>query len=57
MPVYADGDPRTVSGPELLATLKGTSCFHLKHLAPKLVEQVAAALAAGYRLYEERGWV
>ena len=57
MPVYADGDPRTVSGPELLATLKGTSCFHLKHLAPKLVEQVAAAPAAGYRLYEERGWV
>ncbi len=57
MPVYADGDPRTVLGPELLATPNGKSCFHLKHLTPELVEQIAAALAAGCRLYEERGWV
>jgi len=57
MPVYPDGDPRTVSGPELLATKKGKSCFHLKHLTPEFVEQIAAALAAGGRPYEEFGWV
>ncbi len=44
-------------GADLLATLKGKSCFHLKRLTPELKDQIAAALAAGWRLYEERGWV
>ena len=57
MPVYAQRDLTAVFGPELLATLKGTSCFHLRKLTPELRDQIAAALAAGYRLYEERGWV
>jgi hypothetical protein len=46
-----------VSGPELLAATKGTSCFHLKHVTPASLGQIAAAAAAGCRLYEERGWV
>ncbi len=57
MPVYAAGDLQAVFGPELLATLKGKSCFHLKHLTPELVEQIRAALRAGFELYVERGWV
>jgi hypothetical protein len=57
MPVYADGDLRAVFGPELLATLKGKSCFRLKRLTPELAEQIRAALRAGFELYEERGWV
>jgi hypothetical protein len=57
MPVYAQRDLTAVFGPELLATLKGKSCFHLKELTPALKDQIAAALAAGYRLYKERGWV
>ena len=57
MPLYADDDLSAVFGPELLATLKGKSCFHLRRLTPELKEQIAAALAAGWRLYEERGWV
>lgn len=57
MPVYADTGLKTIFGPELLATLKGKSCFHLKALTPELREQISSALAAGYRLYEERGWV
>jgi hypothetical protein len=56
MPVYADGALTEVFGDELLATLKGKSCFHLKHLTPELREQVAAALEKGRQLYEERGW-
>ena len=57
MPVYADADLSMAFGPESLATLKGKSCFHLKRLTPELAGQVRAALAAGYRLYEERSWV
>ena len=57
MPLYADDDLSAVFGPELLATLKGKSCFHLRRLTPELKEQLTAALAAGWLLYEERGWV
>ena len=57
MPVYADGELAAVFGDELLRLRKGKSCFHLKELTPTLTEQVRTALAAGYRLYEERGWV
>ena len=57
MPVYADGDLSSVFGPDLLATLRGKSCFHIKRMTPELKEQIAAALDAGWRLYEERGWV
>ena len=57
MPLYADQDLSTVFGADLLETLKGKSCFHLKRLTPEVKDQIAAALAAGWRLYEERGWV
>ncbi len=57
MPVYADQGLTAVFGPDLLATRKGKSCFHLKRLTPELKDQIVAALAAGWRLYEERDWV
>lgn len=57
MPVYAQSGLAQVFGPELLATLRGKSCFHLKAMTPALEDQLRAALAEGYRLYEERGWV
>jgi hypothetical protein len=61
MPVYADpgladAERTDVFGPELLATLKGKSCFHIKRLTPELEAQIAAALDAGYDLYVARGW-
>jgi hypothetical protein len=57
MPVYADDDLGSVFGPELLAALKGKSCFYIKHLTPALREQVEAALRTGFDLYVARGWV
>jgi hypothetical protein len=57
MPLYADQEQSVVFGPDLLTLLKGKSCFHIKRLTPEIREQVAGALAAGWRLYEERGWV
>ena len=57
MPIYTDTELADVLGPELLATLKGKSCFHIKRMDDKLREQVERALRMGYALYERRGWV
>ena len=57
MPVYTHADQRTLFAPELLALLKGESCFHMKRLNPALEGHVEDALAQGLELYRERGWV
>jgi hypothetical protein len=57
MPIYIDTELADVFGPELLSTLKGKSCFHVRRLDPELREQVERALRIGYELYERRGWV
>jgi hypothetical protein len=56
MPVYADTELTAMFGPELLATLKGKSCFHIRRLTPEIAAQVRTALHAGYELYVARGW-
>ncbi len=57
MPVYADEDMKATFSPALLALLKGKSCFHIRRLDETLVEDIRAALQAGYQAYHERGWV
>jgi hypothetical protein len=57
MPIYTDTDLADVFEPELLSTLKGKSCFHIKRLDPELRGQIEKALKVGYELYEKRGWV
>ncbi len=57
MPVYAEPEMRRVFGSELLALLRGKSCFHIKRLTPEISTQVKDALVAGYELYVQRGWV
>ena len=57
MPVYTEPEMKGVFGPELLALLKGKSCFYIKRLTPEIRTQVQEALAAGYELYVQRGWV
>ena len=57
MPVYTHASQKEVFAPELLALLKGKSCFHVTRLDDRLVEQVEDALAAGFALYRGRGWV
>ncbi len=57
MPVYTHAEQTAVFAPELLALLKGKSCFHVKRLDDALVGHVDAALATGFALYRERGWV
>ena len=57
MPVYTHAEQSAVFAPELLSLLKGKSCFHVKRLDEALVGHVDAALATGFGLYRERGWV
>lgn len=58
MPIYADAErAREFFGPELLATLKGKSCFYLKELTREIRAQMTEALAKGLELYRSRGWV
>lgn len=57
MPVYTEPEMKGIFGPELLALLKGKSCFYIKQLKPEIRTQVQEALAAGYELYVQRGWV
>ncbi len=57
MPVYTHGSQKEMFAPELLALLKGKSCFHVKRVDDELLKHVEDALAAGFELYRERGWV
>jgi hypothetical protein len=57
MPVYTHADQKQLFAPELLALLKGKSCFHVRRLDEALERHVEAALARGFELYRERGWV
>jgi hypothetical protein len=57
MPVYTEPELRQVFAPELLALLEGKSCFHVKRLDDELTGHIDAALATGFDLYRERGWV
>jgi hypothetical protein len=57
MPIYTDTKLKDVFEKELLSTLKGKSCFHIKSLDSKLEKQIKNALKLGYELYEKKGWV
>ncbi|WP_285008146.1 hypothetical protein [Pedobacter faecalis] len=57
MPVYAEPEIKQVFDPNLLKHLKGKSCFHIKKLDDTLLSQIESALAEGFKLYKEKGWV
>jgi hypothetical protein len=57
MPVYTDPERKALFKPELLARLKGKSCFYLTKLDPDLKSQLKDALNDGFKLYKERGWI
>jgi hypothetical protein len=57
MPVYTDAERSDVFASELLPLLEGKSCFHVKELDDDRLGHIEDALAKGFRLYRERGWV
>ena len=57
MPVYMNEPVRRQLKPELLKTLKGKACFHIKKIDPPLLAQIDDALRIGYDAYKKMGWV
>jgi len=57
MPVYTEVAMKKIFKRELLSTLKGKACFHIKKLDKTLAAQITNALEAGFILYKEKGWV
>lgn len=57
VPAYTHEESKATFHPDLSKKLKGKSCFHLLDANPDTLEHIADALAKGFRLYEERGWV
>jgi len=55
-PVYTNGAVKQKLKPALLKTLKGKTCFHIKHGDPVLLQEIKEALRAGYDFYVSRGW-
>lgn len=50
-PVYIDASIKNKIKPELLKTLKGKTCFHIKKNDPVLLKQIGEALEAGNKYY------
>lgn len=57
MPIYVQPELKALIAPALLKILKGKSCFHVKKLDDELLEHIVNALAAGFTLYKQNGWV
>jgi hypothetical protein len=57
MPVYGEPGLKKVFKKELLSTLKGKACFHIKKLDKGLIAQIRDALEISYKFYKKNGWV
>ncbi|MCH8813779.1 MAG: DUF1801 domain-containing protein [Chloroflexi bacterium] len=58
MPVYTNPEQKSMLiKPELRSLLKGKSCFYVRRLEPALKTQIKDALASGFRLYQQQGWI
>ena|SRR6478752_2390761 len=55
-PIYAELSLKNKLNPELLKTLKGKTCFHIKKDDPVLLQQIKEALEIGYEYYTSKGW-
>ena len=56
MPVYTNPEMKKIFPPELLALLKGKSCFQIRISDARLVAHIQSALASGFRQYKKNGW-
>lgn len=57
MPVYGSDKVKETIPAELLKTLKGKACFHIKTTDKELMKQIKQALKSGYDAYKKQGWV
>jgi hypothetical protein len=57
MPIYPGFGLEKLLKKELLSTLKGKACFHIKKLDKVLLAQIWEALEIGFRVYKKKAWV
>lgn len=57
MPVYGSEKVKEAIPEDLLKTLKGKACFHIKTTDKELMKQIKQALKTGYDAYKKQGWV
>jgi len=57
MPVYMNDAVRRRMGAELMRTLKGKACFHIKKDDPVLFGQMEDALRIGVEVYKKNNWI
>jgi len=57
MPIYMNDAVRKRMGAELMKTLKGKACFHIKKNDPVLFKQMEEALDIGVEVYKKFGWI
>lgn len=55
-PIYINSLLKEKLAPELVQTLKGKSCFHIKKTGPVVLDQLKETLRAGYHYYQTMGW-
>lgn len=57
MPVYMSEAVRRKMGADLMKTLKGKACFHIKKDDAILFDQIEKALRIGVETYKAKGWI
>jgi hypothetical protein len=58
MPIYTNPEEvRPEITPDLLKSLKGKSCFHIKKVDKDVLEEVREAMKVGYAQYKKNGWL
>jgi hypothetical protein len=55
-PIYVDPSLKSKLNPDLLKTLKGKTCFHIKKQDAGLMKAIQEALKSGYVFYSSKGW-
>jgi hypothetical protein len=56
-PVYCRPELKDKLDPALLRTLKGKTCFHIKHADPPTLAAIRAALELGLKDYKSNKWL
>ena len=57
MPVYLNDDAGNIIAPELMKTLKGKTCFHIKKDDKVLYKHITEALQKGHAAFKASGWI
>ncbi|MEZ5017809.1 MAG: hypothetical protein R2800_12200 [Flavipsychrobacter sp.] len=55
-PVYVEPSMKADLAPDLVKSLKGKSCFHIKKIDDTVLEEVRHAMNVGMEFYKENGW-